>query len=541
MDTIDADYVVVGAGSAGCVVAARLSEDPSVRVVLLEAGGVDRNPWIHIPLGYGKTITDPSVNWCYETEPDPNLNDRRVFWPRGKVLGGSSSINGLLYVRGQAEDFDHWRQLGNAGWSFADVLPYFKRSEGRIGEVSDLHGAAGPLAVSDIAERHELCEAYIEASTELGIPRNDDFNGVEQEGVGYYHVTAQRGRRCSAAVAFLRPAMKRDNLRVITGAQAERVLFAGLQAVGVAFAKDGARATVRARREVVLCGGAINSPQLLMLSGIGPAAHLREHGIDVVRDLPGVGGNLQDHYQTRFAYRCRFPITVNDIMRSPLRKARVGLQYLLFRTGPLTISAGQVGIFAKTRPELATPDVQFHFIVFSSDRPAEGLHKFPGFTQNVCQLRPESRGEIRLKSANPLAHAAIHANYLSAEIDRRTLVDGLRMCRDIAARPAMQRYIESEYLPGAQVRTDDELLAYARQFGGTIYHPCGTCKMGRDPEGPHGAVVDDTLRVHGIAGLRVADASIMPTLVSGNTNAACIMIGEKASDLMKGQALARAA
>jgi choline dehydrogenase len=537
MDTLEADYVVVGAGSAGCVVAARLSEDPSARVVLLEAGGADRNPWIHIPLGYGKTISDPSVNWCYETEPDPNLNGRRVFWPRGKVLGGSSSINGLLYVRGQAEDFDHWRQLGNAGWSFDDVLPYFKRSEGRIGEVTELHGAAGPLAVSDLGDRHELCEAYIQASTELGIPRTEDFNGPDQEGVGYYHVTARRGRRCSAAVAFLRPAMKRPNLRVITGAQAERVLLAGRRAVGVVFAQGSASVTVRAKREVILCGGAINSPQLLMLSGIGPAAHLAEHGIDTVLDAPGVGGNLQDHYQTRFAYRCRFPITVNDIMRSRLRMARVGLQYLMFRTGPLTISAGQVGIFAKTRPEVASPDVQFHFIVFSSDRPAEGLHKFSGFTQNVCQLRPESRGEIRLKSAEALARPAIHPNYLATETDRRTLVDGLKMCRAIAARPAMAHYIESEYLPGTQVQTDDEFLDYARHYGGTIYHPCGTCKMGSDPS----AVVDAELRVRGIDGLRVADASIMPTLVSGNTNAACIMIGERASDFIRGQRMAMAA
>jgi choline dehydrogenase len=537
MDIIEADYVVVGAGSAGCVVAARLSENPATRVVLLEAGGEDRHFWIHVPIGYGKTIIDPRVNWCYETEPDPNLGDRRVYWPRGKVLGGSSSINGLLYVRGQAEDFDHWRQLGNAGWSFGDVLPYFKRSEGRIGAANDLHGADGPLAVSDLGDRHALCEAYIQASTEIGIKRNDDFNGEAQEGVGYYHVTARRGRRCSAAVAFLRPAMKRPNLRVITQAHAERVLFAGRRAVGVRFSKAGENVTVRAKREVILCGGAINSPQLLMLSGIGPAAHLQEHGIETVHDLPGVGGNLQDHYQTRFAYRCKFPITVNDIMRNPLQMARVGLQYLMFRTGPLTISAGQVGIFTRTRPELASPDVQFHFIVFSSDRPAEGLHKFSGFTQNVCQLRPESRGEIRLKSADPLARAAIHPNYLATETDRRTLVDGMKLCRAIAERPAMRHYIESEYLPGAQIRGDDELLDYARRYGGTIYHPAGTCKMGSDPR----AVVDQELRVHGIDGLRVADASIMPTLVSGNTNAACIMIGEKLSDLVRGQSLAMAA
>ena len=541
METIEADYVVIGAGSAGCVVAARLSEDPGVRVLLLEAGGEDRSPWIHIPLGYGKTIADKRVNWCYETEPDPGLNGRKIPWPRGKVLGGSSSINGLLYVRGQPADYDQWRQLGNTGWSFDDVLPYFKRSEGRItqsgGAPDALHGTEGPLAVSDIGERHELCEAYIAATEALGVPRNDDFNGPEQEGVGYYHVTARRGRRCSAAVAFLRPAMKRPNLRVMTRALVERVLFAGTRAVGALVNHGGQQITVRCNREIVLAGGAINSPQLLMLSGVGPAAHLAEHGIETVADLPGVGRNLQDHLQTRIAYRCTAPITVNDIMRNPLRQMQAGLQYLMFRSGPLTISAGQVGIFAKTRPELATPDIQFHFIVFSSDRPAEGLHTFSGFTQNVCQLRPESRGEIRLKSADPRMAPAIHPNYLATETDRQTLVAGLQMCRDIAAQPAMARYIKSEYLPGEQVQGPDELLAYARQYGGTIYHPCGTCKMGSDTM----AVVDAELRVHGLTGLRVADASIMPTLVSGNTNAACIMIGEKVSDLIRGVGLQRAA
>ncbi len=539
METIEADYVVVGAGSAGCVAAARLSEDPRVRVVLLEAGGADRNPWIHIPLGYGKTIADPGVNWCFETEPEAGLGDRRIFWPRGKVLGGSSSINGLLYVRGQAEDFDHWRQLGNTGWSFDDVLPYFKRSEGRItaGPVGDLHATGGPLAVSDLLDRHPLCEAYIEAAERIGVPRNDDFNGAEQEGVGYYHVTARRGRRCSAAVAFLRPAMKRANLRVLTRVHAERVTFAGTRATGVRFRRGDQTVNVTAAREVVLCGGAINSPQLLMLSGIGRADHLREHGIEVLHDLPGVGRNLQDHFQTRFAYRCKFPITVNDLMANPIRKLGVGLQYAMFRTGPLTISAGQVGIFARTRPELASPDIQFHFIVFSSDRPAEGLHKFSGFTQNVCQLRPESRGEIRLKSSDPLAAPAIHANYLATELDRRTLVDGLKMCRELAAQPSLRHFIESEYLPGEGVQTDDELLDYARRYGGTIYHPCGTCKMGHDAM----AVVDDELRVRGVSGLRVADASIMPTVISGNTNAACIMIGEKLADFVRGRVLARAA
>jgi len=533
MDTIEAEYVVVGAGSAGCVLAARLSEDPNVRVVLLEAGGPDRNPWIHIPLGYGKTIADPSVNWCYETEAEATTNHRRMLWPRGKVLGGSSSINGLLYVRGQPADFDQWRQLGNAGWSWDDVLPYFRKSEGRIGDTSGgLHGTEGPLSVSDITDRHPLCEAYRQAVQEVGIPANADFNGPVQEGVGYYQTTSRHGLRVSAAKAFLKPAMHRRNLKVITQALAERVLFAGKRATGVAFSVGGERAMVRATREVVLCGGAINSPQLLMLSGVGPGAHLAEHGIEIRHELAGVGQNLQDHYQTRFAYRCTEANTVNDIMMSPLKMAQVGLQFMLTRGGPLSVSAGQIGVFARSRPELELPDIQFHFIVFSADRPAEGLHKFSGFTQNVCQLRPESRGEIRLKSADPKAHAAIFPNYLSAETDRRVLTDGLKLSRAIAQRPSIARYIAGEHLPGDAVQTDDELLEYARAYGGTIYHPCGTAKMGQDAM----AVVDDHLRVHGLAGLRVADASIMPTLVSGNTNAACIMIGEKAADLIRAPA-----
>ncbi len=538
METIEADYVVVGAGSAGCVVAARLSEDPAARVVLLEAGGPDRNPWIHIPIGYGKTIIDKSVNWAYEAEPDPGVNGRRIYTPRGKVLGGSSSINGLLYVRGQAEDFDHWRQLGNVGWSYDDVLPYFKRSEGRVGVGDALRGRDGPLTVSDLGEAdNALNEAYIQAAVDAGIPRNPDYNGRVQEGVSNFQVTARNGRRCSAAVAFLRPARKRGNLRVITHALAERVLFAGKRAIGVNFSERGERKTVRATREVILCGGAINSPQLLMLSGVGPAEHLQATGVEVVYDLAGVGQNLQDHFQTRIVYKCKYPITVNDIMMSKMKMARAGLQYILFRTGPLSISAGTVGIFTRTRPELASPDIQFHFIGFSADRPAEGLHKFSGFTQNVCQLRPESRGEILLKSPDPFVHPAIHPNYLSTELDRWTMVEGLKIGRRIAAQASMQHFIESEYLPGPDVQTDAEWLEYVRNYGSTLFHPSGTCKMGPDAL----AVVDDQLRVHGITGLRVADASVMPNVVSGNTNAACIMIGEKCADLVRGKMLERAA
>ena len=538
METIEADYIVVGAGSAGCVVAARLTEDPSVTVLVLEAGGNDSNLWIHIPLGYGKTIADARVNWMYETEPDPYLHDRRVFWPRGKVLGGSSSINGLLYLRGQPEDYDHWRQLGNAGWAWDDVLPYFKRSEGRIGPGDDrLHGRDGPLAVSDLPDRTKLCEAYIQAATEVGLPRTEDFNGAEQAGVGYYHVTARNGRRSSAATAFLHPAMKRPNLSVLTHALATRVVLDGRRATGIAFMQNGIARQATARREIILCGGAINSPHLLMVSGIGPAAHLQDAGVVVRHDLPGVGQNLQDHYQTRITYRCRFPVTLNDVMMSKWRMALAGLQYAVRRSGPLTVSAGQVGIFAKTRPELATPDIQFLLIPFSADRPGEGLNKFSGFLQNCCQLRPESRGEILLRSPDAAAYPAIHAHYLSTELDRRTLVEGLKLGRRIAARPAMQHWIEAEHLPGSDVQGDEALLEHARRYGGSIFHPSGTCKMGRDRM----AVVDEGLRVYGLEGLRVADASVMPTVVSGNTNAACIMIGEKAADLVRGLALARAA
>ncbi len=536
--TIEADFVIVGAGSAGCALAGRLSEDPATQVVLLEAGGADRNIWIHIPIGYGKTIADPSINWCYETEPEPELGDRRLFWPRGKVIGGSSSINGLVYIRGQAEDFDHWRQLGNTGWSFADVLPYFKRSEDQQRGGDKLHGVGGPLAVSDLIERHPICEAVIASALRLGIPRNDDFNGATQDGVGYYQLTARNGRRCSAAAAYLRPAMRRPNLRIVTRALASAVVLDGKRAVGIAFRQGGAPRVARARREIILSGGAINSPQLLLLSGIGPAEHLARMGVAVAHDLPGVGRNLQDHLQARVALRCNQPITVNDIMRSPWLKLRAGLEYAVRRTGPLTTAAAQVGLFLRTRPELASPDVQCHFLTFSADRPAAGLHKFPGFTLNVCQLRPESRGRIELKTPNPTDPPAIYANYLTTELDRRTLVDGLKLCRGILAEAPLQRFIESEYLPGASVQTDDELLAYARQYAGTIFHPAGTCKMGNDPM----AVVDSELRVRGVTGLRVADASIMPTVVSGNTNAAAIMIGEKLADLLRGQsAMARAA
>jgi choline dehydrogenase len=527
---IEADFIVVGAGSAGCAVAARLSEDPATRVVLLEAGGDDNNRWIHIPLGFGKTFADPAVNWCYETEPDPGAADRRVFWPRGKVLGGSSSINGMVYIRGQAEDFDHWRQLGNAGWSFDDVLPYFRRAEHQVRGPDRFHGSGGPLCVSDVA-RHPLCEAFIAAATDAGHPRNDDFNGAGQDGVGYHQTTTRRGRRCSTAVGYLRPALRRPNLRVVTEALAETILFDGNRAVGVQFRRgnSGERQTASAAREIILCGGAVNSPQLLMLSGIGPQEQLAQFGIAVVQHVPGVGQSLQDHYSAAVKLKCAQPVTVNDVMLSSARKLKAGLQYYTMHTGPLAMISSPAALFARTRAELASPDVKISISPFSADRPQDGLHKWSGFTTIAYQLRPESRGQIRLKSADPAEPPAVHPNYLTAELDQQTLVAGLKLCRQLLAGPHLAPFVATEFLPGPTVQSDDELLDYARRRGGTVYHPTSTCKMGNDAL----AVVDAELRVHGVAGLRVADASIMPTLVSGNTNAATIMIGERAADLAR--------
>ena len=529
-DQIETDFIVVGAGSAGCAVAARLSEDPATRVLLLEAGGEDRNRWIHIPLGFGKTFADPSVNWCYETEPDPGAADRRVFWPRGKVLGGSSSINGMVYIRGQAEDFDHWRQLGNTGWSFDDVLPYFRRSEHQTRGADRFHGTDGPLCVSDVAQ-HPICEAFIAATTQLGFPRNDDFNGASQDGAGYHQTTTRNGKRCSTAVGYLRPAMQRPNLNIVTGALTEKILLENRRAVGVAFRRDGQLCTARAACEVILCGGAVNSPQLLMLSGIGPKDHLAGFGIPVVHDLPGVGQSLQDHYSAPIKLRCKLPITVNDVMLSSARKLKAGLEYYLFHRGPLSMISSPAALFARTRPELASPDVKISISPFSAERPQDGLHRFSGFTSIAYQLRPESRGEIKLKSPNPFDAPAVHPNYLATETDQRTIIAGLKLCRRILAAPQMQSLVEAEFQPGSAIESDEKLLDYARRRGGTVYHPTSTCKMGHDPM----AVVDAELRVHGIEGLRVADASIMPTVVSGNTNAATIMIGERVADMARQQ------
>ncbi len=521
------DTIIVGAGSAGCVLANRLSADPKRRVLLLEAGGRDRDIWIHIPAGYYRNIFKPGLGWGYETEPEPELGGRRVPWPRGKVLGGTSAINGLVYIRGQKEDFEHWRQLGNSGWGFEDVLPYFRKAERQERGADAYHGADGPLGVSDLSLRHPICEAFVASAAKLGIPRNDDFNGSSQEGVGYYQLTEWRGRRASTAVCYLNPAKRRPNLEVRVEAQVARVLLEDRRAVGVAYLRHGRREEARCRGEVVLAGGAINSPQILQLSGIGPGALLRAHGIPVAHDLPGVGENLADHLQMRAVYRCTRPITFNDDLRKWHRKAAFALEYLLRRSGPMTVGAGQVGLFARSGPEVATPDLQFHLLTVSADRAGGPLHPFPGFTSSVCQLRPESRGSVRIASADPLARPEIRANYLSTETDRRTIVAGMRLARRIAATPPLAGLIESEFIPGVDVETDADMLAAVRQHASTIFHPVGTCKMGDDPL----AVVDERLKVRGLDGLRVADASIMPSIVSGNTNAAAIMIGEKCADM----------
>jgi choline dehydrogenase len=532
--TLEFDYVIVGAGSAGCVLANRLSADGKHSVLLLEAGPKDSNLWIHVPLGYGKLFKDKTVNWMYQTEPEPGLDGRTVFQPRGKVLGGSSSINGLLYVRGQHEDYDRWRQHGNAGWGFADVLPYFKKAENQQRGADGFHGADGPLPVSDLGHPDALSAAFIKAAAETGIPENPDFNGVSQEGAGFFQTTTLHGRRASTAVAYLRPARDRNNLQVETSALAQRIRFEGRRAVAVEYKQAGALRTARARKEILVSSGAYNSPQLLQLSGVGPAELLQKHGIDVVLDAAGVGHDLQDHLQVRMVMKCTQPITLNDIVNNPVRRVLAGARYAAFRTGPLTIAAGTSGAFFKTSPRLATPDIQIHFLPFSTDKMGEKLHSFSGFSASVCQLRPESRGSLRIRSADPAVPPEIRINYLATETDRVANVEGLKILRKILQAPALRPYVSEEVEPGAKVATDEALLSYCRQRGSTIYHPTSTCRMGSDSL----AVVDQRLRVRGIEGLRVVDGSIMPDLVSGNTNAAIIMIAEKASEMILADARA---
>ncbi|MGI9524476.1 MAG: GMC family oxidoreductase [Hyphomicrobiaceae bacterium] len=531
------DYVIVGAGSAGCVLANRLSEDRRYSVALVEAGGQDKNPWIHVPAGYYRTMLDPSVTWQFGSGPEPHLNGRIINWPRGRVVGGTSAINGLLYVRGQARDFDTWRQLGNRGWGYDDVLPYFKRAECQERGEDDFHGADGPLGVSDVRMHSRLCDAYISASVAAGISHTTDFNGANQEGAGYYQLTTRNGRRCSTAVAYLKPIIDRPNLTVITDANVERIELEGKTARALSVRTKAGAARVTAGREVILSAGAIGSPQLLQVSGIGPGQVLKSAGVDVQHELAGVGRNLQDHLQVRFVYEVNLPESLNMVWHSRTRQVMAGLDYMLARQGILAIGAGVAGVFARSHQDLEAPDMQIHFMPLSSVGPGQGLHDFAGVTASVCQLRPDSRGVLEIATGDATDNPKIVCNYLSLDEDRRILLAGLHLLRKIARQKQFSKFIVKEVFPGAEVRDEEQLMAYAREVATTIFHPCGTCKMGSDVM----AVVDDRLRVHGIAGLRIADASIMPTLTSGNTNAPTIMIGEKASDMVLEDANARSA
>lgn len=528
MDDTEYDYVIVGAGSSGCVLANRLSADGRHKVLLLEAGPKDNYLWIHIPIGYGKTMFHKAYNWGFYTDPEANMKDRKIYWPRGRGLGGSSSINGLIFIRGQREDYDQWAQLGNTGWDWKNVLPYFIKSEHNSRGASATHGGDGPLWSSDIQEKSELMEAIIHGAEELGVPRTDDFNGGNQEGVGYFQLFTRNGWRNSSAVAYLRPAKNRANLRVETDAQATQLILKGRKAVGVRYRQNGELKEARAGREVILSAGSLQSPQLLQLSGIGPAALLRRHGIEVVHDLPGVGQNLQDHLQFRLMFKVSRPITTNDDLRTWAGQARVGLKWLLTGAGPLGIGINQGGLFTRVLPGSKTPDIQFHFGSLSADQAGGKPHAWSGCTFSVCQLRPESRGTVEIKSSDPMQAPSMRPNYLSTETDRLCAVESIKYARKLAATDALRPYLEGEYKPGTGVQSDADILEFARENGATIFHPTGTCKMGSDAL----AVTDSQLRVHGIDGLRVVDCSIMPTLVSGNTHAPAVMIAEKASDMI---------
>jgi choline dehydrogenase len=528
------DYVIVGAGPAGCVLANRLSADPTVRVLLLEAGGRDDYIWIHIPVGYLYCMGNQRTDWCFKTEAEPGLNGRALAYPRGRVLGGCSSINGMIYMRGQARDYDQWRQLGNAGWSWDDVLPYFRRSEDQVRGADDMHGAGGEVRVEEQRLSWEILDAFREAAAETGIPKTDDFNRGNNEGCGYFQVTQRRGIRRSAARAFLHPVMKRPNLTVMTHAQAKRVRLDGRRATGVECWRDGAARVATASREVILAAGAVGSPQLLQVSGIGPAELLQRNGIAIHHALAGVGENLQDHLQLRLAYKVSNTKTLNERANRLIGRLGIGLEYALFRRGPMSMAPSQLGAFAKSDPSRETPDLQYHVQPLTLDRFGEPLHAFPAFTASVCNLRPTSRGSIHITSADAREAPAIKPNYLATEEDRRVAIAAIRLTRRICAAPALARFAPEEFKPGSEFQSDAELEKAAGDIATTIFHPVGTCRMGPDD----GAVVDERLRVHGIGGLRVVDASIMPTITSGNTNAPTVMIAEKAADMIREDARA---
>ena len=526
------DYLIVGGGSSGSVLANRLSENQQNSVCLIEAGPPDWSPWIHLPIGYAKTMWDPKVNWKFETEPDPGMNHRQIYWPRGKTLGGSSSINGLIFIRGQKEDYDGWKDLGNIGWGWDDVLPYFKKAEGndRLGE--PLHSQSGPLKASSIPKKHPLVEAFIQAANALNVPTTDDFNNLVQEGVGYYQLTTHKGFRCSTAVAYLKPAKKRPNLHIWTNSYVCKVIFENKKAIGVELIQDGVRKVVRANKEVILCAGAIQSPQILQLSGVGPAKLLQEFNIPLIHDLPGVGENLQDHLQYRLIYELNKPISTNDQLSSWFGQLKMGLDWLLFRGGPLSIGINQGGLFTKVMGNSKTPDIQFHMATLSAEMAGGKVHPFSGFTMSVCQLRPESRGHVRIQSTNPSVPPKMFANYLATEHDRDTSVAAVKYARKLSQTEPLRSLIVREVKPN-NPKTDEEILEFCRNNGATIFHPTGTCQMG--PDSNPMAVLDTSLRVRGVHNLRVVDCSAMPTLPSGNTNWPAVMLAERAADLILGK------
>ena len=529
------DFVIVGAGSAGCVLGDRLSASGKHTVLLLEAGGSDRRFYIQMPLGYGKTFFDPSVNWMYRTEPDPGMDGNADFWPRGKVLGGSSSINALVYVRGQRQDFDRWRAAGNPGWGYDDVLPLFKAMEDNDFGADDYHGAGGPLHVTDIRkEVHPLCGAFFKAGEQAGLKRNPDFNGTVQEGVGHFQINTRNGKRCSAADAFLRPALGRANLSLITQALVSKVSFVGKRATGVEYVKGGQTHRVKARREVILCGGSVNTPQLLQLSGVGPAALLKEHEIAVIDDNPNVGQNLSDHQGINYTYEAHVP-TMNQMLRPWWGKLWAGMQYLAFKSGPLSISMNHAGGFFRTSEKHKTPNMQLYFQAFSTLKPKPGERPiltpdpFPGFSIGLSNCRPTSRGSINIKSADPSVHPKIVGNVFSTDHDVEEMLEAVKFIRTIARQPAMRDIIKAEIAPGPSVQSDEDVVLDFRRRSGTVYHPVSTCRMGPDPRT---SVVDPRLKAHGVSGLRIADCSVFPDIISGNTNAAAMMVGAKAADLI---------
>ena len=525
------DYIVTGAGSAGCVLAARLTESGRHRVLLLEAGGKDSNPWIHIPMGYAKTFVDPKVNWKFESEPEQQLNGRTMYQPRGKVLGGTSSINGMIYMRGNAADYDQWRQLGNQGWDYDSVLPYFRKAEDNERGANEYHGSGGPLRVSNQPYDWEIAKLLLTACQQAGIPLNPDFNGASQEGCGYYQTTTKDRRRWSTAAAYLRMAKPRPNLTITTNAHATRVLFQGTRATGVEFRAPAGPQVAQAGREVIVSGGAYGSPQLLQLSGLGPASHLADIGIEVVRDMPGVGANLQDHFNTFCTYRISRNLSLNALHYSLSHRLSAGARYLFLRSGPMSGNGMYVGALVRSDPRLERPDLQFNISAWSTiDRTASGIisHPFPGISISPVHLAPQGRGSVRLRNRDPLAPPEIRFNFLRDDSDMRVMIAGVRIARSIARSQVLQQLIVEETAPGTAAESDEQIAQDVRQRGVSNLHPVGTCAMGQGST----AVVDPRLRVHGIAGLRVVDASIMPVIVAGNTNAPTIMIAEKAADMI---------